>query len=379
VVRRQEEKSGKGGPPAGSLAQTALPLAVTEAEYNADNQLTEWGTTGLYYDPNGNMTSDGVNSLTWNARNQLASMDASAYSFQYDGYGRRYGKTISGTTTNYLYDGANTVQEVSGSTVTANLLTGLGVDERFARTDSSGTANFLADALGSTLALTNSSGSSLAQYAYDPFGNTTVTSGSSTNSYEYTGRENDGTGLYFNRARYYNPSLQRFISEDPLGLTAGIAVYSYTDEDPIDLVDAFGLQSGTTYKLEYDNLNSVPLPPMEPFPQGNDSLSPYVAYPFDWYHYVPTHGNWCGPDWSGGWHPSLHKRKDGPAPPTDPLDELCKQHDAAYEPTAPDSGHRPADIRLRDQAQKLPGDPRYDTYRWWLIKGFNLRISSSVP
>jgi len=83
----------------GSLAQTGLPLAVSEAEYNADNQLTE----SLYYDAN------------WNARNQLASMNLGVNSFTYDGYGRRVGKTISTTTTNYLYDGANIVQEFSGS------------------------------------------------------------------------------------------------------------------------------------------------------------------------------------------------------------------------------------------------------------------------
>jgi RHS repeat-associated protein len=114
-------------------------------------------------------------------------------------------------------------------------------DEIFTRTDSSGTANFLTDALGSTLALTSSSGSTLAQYAYEPFGNTFVTSGSSANSYEYTGRENDGTGLNFNRARYYSAALQRFISEDPVRLAGGINGYAYVDDDPLDSTDPSGL------------------------------------------------------------------------------------------------------------------------------------------
>jgi hypothetical protein len=86
-----------------------------------------------------------------------------------------------------IYDGANPVQELSGSTVTANLLTGLGVDERFTRTDSSATANFLTDALGSTLALTDGGVSTLASYTYEPFGNATM-SGGSTSTYQYTGR-----------------------------------------------------------------------------------------------------------------------------------------------------------------------------------------------
>jgi RHS repeat-associated protein len=124
--------------------------------------------------------------------------------------------------------------------VTANLLSG-GIDQVFTRTDSSGTANFLTDALGSTLALTNSSGSTLAQYAYEPFGNSFLTSGSSANTYEYTGRENDGLGIYFYRARYYSPTLQRFISEDPTEmLGSGPNLYAYVGGNPVSVVDPRG-------------------------------------------------------------------------------------------------------------------------------------------
>jgi RHS repeat-associated protein len=170
----------------------------------------------------------------------LTPSSVSYVSFQYDGYGRRTAKTISGSTTNYLYDGANVVQELSGTTVTANLL-GAGIDEVFVRTDSNGAANFLSDALGSTIALTSNTGSTLASYAYEPFGNTTVTFGSSANRYEYTGRENDGTGVYFYRGRYYSATLQRFISEDPLGVSAGPNVYAYAGNNPISRMDPFRL------------------------------------------------------------------------------------------------------------------------------------------
>ena len=224
----------------GSYAQIGFPLGVSEAEYNTNNQLSEWGTASLYYDASGNMTSDGVNSFSWNARNQMSSVNAGSVSFQYDPYGRRAAKTVAGITTNYLYDGANVAQEISGGSPTANLLSG-GIDEVFTRTDSSGTANFLTDALGSTINLTNSSGSSLAQYTYEPFGNATLTSGSSTNPYEYAGRENDGTGLYYYRARYYSPTLQRFVSEDPLGLNGGINSYRYAYDSPPGFTDPSGL------------------------------------------------------------------------------------------------------------------------------------------
>ena len=67
--------------------------------------------------------------------------------------------------------------------------------------------------------------------------------GSSNNPYQYTGRENDGTGLYYYRARYYSPMLKRFISEDPMGLAAGLNSYAYAGGDPIDLRDPSGLFS----------------------------------------------------------------------------------------------------------------------------------------
>src|SRR5206468_1934714 len=146
-----------------------------------------------------------------------------------------------GTTTSFLYDGVNAVQELSGSTPTANLLTG-GVDQVFSRTDSTGTFTPLTDALGSTIALTGSTGAIQAQYTYEPFGNTTVTGPASANAFQYTGRENDGTGLYFYRARYYSPVYQRFISEDPLGYAgSGPNFYGYALNSPTNFVDPLGL------------------------------------------------------------------------------------------------------------------------------------------
>ena len=81
----------------------------------------------------------------------------------------------------------------------------LGVDEIFTRTDASGARHLLSDALGSTLALTDGTGAVQTSYSYEPYGKTTVSGTASSNSFEYTGRENDSTGLYFYRARYYNP------------------------------------------------------------------------------------------------------------------------------------------------------------------------------
>ena len=71
--------------------------------------------------------------------------------------------------------GLNPVQEKNGATVTANLLTGLGIDEFFTRTDGVGTRALLPDALGSTVALGDGTGTLQTQYTYEPFGFTTQT------------------------------------------------------------------------------------------------------------------------------------------------------------------------------------------------------------
>jgi RHS repeat-associated protein len=223
----------------GTLAATGFPAAVSLATYDVANELTNWNGATISYDSNGNMLSDGIHSYTWDTRNQLATVDAgSTGAFAYDPFGRRVSKSIlGGAATSFFYDGANPVQELSGTTPTANLMTG-GVDEYFTRTDASGSRNFLPDALGSTLALTDSTGALQTEYRYDPFGNTTNFGQSTASGYAYAGRENDGTGLYFNRARYYSPQFSRFISEDPLGFGGGDAnLYSYVFENPINLGD----------------------------------------------------------------------------------------------------------------------------------------------
>jgi RHS repeat-associated protein len=134
------------------------------------------------------------------------------------------------------------VQELSGGSVQANLLLGVGIDEVLQRTETASTSHFLADGLGSTLALTDNTGAVQTEYTYEPFGTTTTSGAASTNATQYTGRENDGTGLYYYRARYYQPGLQRFISEDPIGFRGGdVNLYAYVQNAPMSLVDPGGL------------------------------------------------------------------------------------------------------------------------------------------
>ncbi|CAN7561324.1 RHS repeat-associated core domain-containing protein [Pseudomonas sp. LjRoot263] len=189
--------------------------------------------------------SDGSNTYTWDSRQRLSTLTgAVSGSFSYDAANRRSQKTISGQTTSYVFDGANLVQELTGTvtpTVQANLLTG-GLDEVFSRTEASGsTYSYLADALGSTQALTDSTGAFTTQYTYEPYGQTSSSGSASTNSQQYAGRENDGTGLYYYRARYYSPGFGRFISRDPISLAGGINTYGYVGGNPVSYIDPLGL------------------------------------------------------------------------------------------------------------------------------------------
>jgi RHS repeat-associated protein len=140
----------------------------------------------------------------------------------------------------------------------------LTADEIFGRSEASESRSFLTDALGSTLALSDLSGKIQTQYLYAPFGTTTSTGSPSANSFQYAGRENDGTGLYYYRARYYSPAYSRFISQDPLGLVRSGSDYVYAFNDPINRRDPAGL---------------YPLPPIGPFvsPLATSVVSPLAT------------------------------------------------------------------------------------------------------
>ncbi len=227
---------------AGSLARTNLPEAVSSLTYNDANELTGREGTTLSYDEDGNLTNDGTSAYTYNDRNQLTELTqgSNTWSFAYDPFGRRTTKTKNTVPTDYLYDEGNVATETSEGK-TASLLNGLGLDERYARSTSSGTSSYLTDQPGSTIALADSSGEPTTEYTYNPFGATTSTGATSTNPYQYTGRENDGTGLQYNRARYYSPTTGRFTSQDPLGLEgSGTNLYAYTGDDPLNYTDPTG-------------------------------------------------------------------------------------------------------------------------------------------
>jgi YD repeat-containing protein len=171
------------------------------AVVDANNRLTSLSGVTYSYDNNGSLTSDGVRTYLWDVRNRLSQIKQGATtlaSFEYDPLGRRSKKTVSASTTQYLHDGANAVQELNASNaVTANVVGGLGLDSWYFRSEGAATRHFLTDALGCTRALTDDAKAIQTRYQYEVFGETTTSGVASTNRSQYTGRDNDGTGLYY--------------------------------------------------------------------------------------------------------------------------------------------------------------------------------------
>jgi RHS repeat-associated protein len=214
----------------------------------------------MTYDENGNMisvtNSCGTTTYDWDARNRLVAISGFdalcsplSAAFKYDALGRRIEKTINGKTIQYLYDGLDIVQQIENGVVSANYFRTLNIDEPLARIKADGTVRYYqTDALGSIIALTDAAGTIRTQYTYDPYGNVTITGEPSDNPFQYTGRENDGTGLYYYRFRYYSPELQRFLSEDPIGFAGGdVNLMNYVGADPVNYLDPLGLEADSPY------------------------------------------------------------------------------------------------------------------------------------
>jgi len=224
--------------------------------FNSSNELTASATNSYTYDSNGNMwtKTSGTNttSYTWDFENRLSSVTlpgGGTESFLYDPFGRRIRKSwpnAANNTTmvgNYLYDGANIVTELNASgAVVASYTQGAGIDEPLAMRRGGYISYYHADGLGSVTSLTNTNAQPVATYVYDSFGNTTATEGI-FNPFRYTGREQDPeTGLYYYRARYYDSSVGRFLSEDPIGfLGSGTNFYAYVSKNSTNFIDPDGL------------------------------------------------------------------------------------------------------------------------------------------
>jgi len=209
------------------------------------------GTTSYTYDANGNLTSDGTKTYFWNALNQLVEVKegtTTIATFDYDGAGRRTEKVAAGVTHAYIYDAEDIAEErLTGSTTdTIRYYHGAGIDQPLARKNSSDVVTYyLADHLGSIVQETSSAGGVTLDREYDLWGN--LTQGNANAGYSFSGREWDNEiGIYYYRARYYDPSIGQFIADDPSGFSGGDTnLYKYVGGNPAIRIDPLGLSWGS--------------------------------------------------------------------------------------------------------------------------------------
>nr|WP_255609647.1 RHS repeat domain-containing protein [Methylosinus sp. Sm6] len=200
------------------------------------------------HDFEGRLTSQtgvGAKTLAWDAKGRVKSVGAETY--VYDPLDYRIGRS-GGTlgTRDYFLEGEHLESEYSGSALKAKYFRGSSTDELVAAwlTDTDGKLKpylYHHDPVNSVTALSGHNGRTGQSLKYTAFGGVQSATGASPSRLKYTGREDDGAGLYYYRARYYDPAIGRFISEDPLGFDAGdVDFYAYVGNNPVNANDPAG-------------------------------------------------------------------------------------------------------------------------------------------
>lgn len=223
------------------------------SNFNTANQLQDDANFTYTYDNNGNQvqkTNNVISAFTlyeYDAENKLIRVvreDGSIVNYKYDGLGRRIEKEVDSAVIQYIYDNEDILLELDGSNnIVARYTHVPGIDEPLI-TEKDGQSFFYhADGLGSITELTDTIGTVVQSYTYSSFGK--IESQLDPNfvqPYTFTSREFDPeTGLYYYRARAYDPAIGRFLSEDPIRFNGGdINLYPYVMNNPVNLTDPTG-------------------------------------------------------------------------------------------------------------------------------------------
>lgn len=242
-----------------SLASATLIAALkTAAPADAANRIPQFGAASYGFDSEGQTIAkteaQGATNYVWDARGRLVRVNlpgSQTVSYGYDALGRRMSRTANGATTSFLYDSEDVVLDKASDGGMVEYVNGLGIDQKLELSSLSGRIYFLQDHLGSAVMLTNGLGGAVDRAQYEAFGknaNNLVT------RYGFTGRERESaSSLMHYRARWYEATEGRFISEDglkmeadqitrrPLYLQSISQLEMFKDSSPVNVSDAMNL------------------------------------------------------------------------------------------------------------------------------------------
>jgi RHS repeat-associated protein len=228
----------------------SIPLVATDANGKTTTKTLTGTVSGgaarsLMYDANGDLTSDGAgNAYAYDAANRLISVTNgnNVTGYVYDGYGRRVQETSNGAVAKqwvWCPGMARPCEERDGSNKVTKRFYNQG--EQINSTN----YYFTKDHQGSIREMTNAGGALVARYDYDPYGRRSLVSGTDLADFGFTGFWYDqATGLDFSRTRPYIADLGRWLNRDLYGEDGGLNLYAYVLNNPINLIDPFGLWVG---------------------------------------------------------------------------------------------------------------------------------------
>ena len=215
-------------------------------QYDTNNRLISFNGNTVSYDLDGNMLSNGSLACTYDSANRL--ITAGGHTYTYNAEDVRIRNLCSDEDTTYTYNtNAKLSQLLTKTTngVVTKYVYGLGL---IGEESSNMFRTYHFDFRGSTVAVTDASGTVTDTFAYDTYGKCIARTGTSDIIFGYNGRDGvvtDTNGLCYMRARYYSPDMRRFINADIIAGKISNAVtlnrYAYANGNPVSNVDPFGL------------------------------------------------------------------------------------------------------------------------------------------